>query len=183
MTDGPDIAERARYLDSLYREKAVAEIAAAERLTEGKGAVRGQGDPLAEVLLVKGEPGPGDRSAGRALAGDDGAAIGKALDALGLSKSRFAFCTRTGPAESDRIGRVRLLVEAVDPRQIVLLDGDASVDFAAAYGVNVPGAGTRVRVRGRAVVAVDAFEASLNDEAAKRRSWKQLQALAAERDT
>lgn len=168
--------DNARRIDRLYRAKARAEIAAAEEAARASGGVRGQGDVLAEVLLVKGGPGSADLKAKRALAGEDGTAVGKALDALGLPKSRYAFCTA---AEGDASQRVRLLVEAIDPRTIVLLDLRAAADLAAAFGIAAPSPGVRTTVLGRAVVACDGFEASLGDEVAKRRVWRQLRALTA----
>ena len=176
MSEAPDIARETERLDALYRAKARAEIEAAEALVSGS-VVRGQGDPLALVLLVKGTPGAEDRAAGRALAGADGVAIGRALDALGLPEERFAFCSHVGRQAKARISRTRLMTEAVDPRVVVLLDAEAAADFAAAFGVPVPPFGEVVRVLGREVLAVDGFEASLGDESAKRRVWKQLKAL------
>lgn len=178
MSGSPDTERVARHAESVYRDKARTEIAQAEALVTGKGSVRGQGDLLAEVLLIKGEPGQGDLSTGRALSGDDGVAIGKALDALDLPKARFAFCTRGGRAPARaRISRVRLMTEAVDPGVIVLLDTVATADFAAAFGVDAPAPGVLTKILGRTVVALTGFEASLTDEAAKRQAWKQLQAL------
>lgn len=177
MSERPETLREAARLDAVYRAKARAEVAAAEALVPG-GVVRGQGNVLAEVLLVKGEPGPGDLAAGRALAGEDGAAIGKALDALALPKERFAFCTRVGETGSpERIRRVRQLVEAIDPRVVVLLDAGAAEDFGAAYGQPAPTVGVVASVLGRAVLALDGFEASLADEPRKRRVWRQLRAL------
>jgi hypothetical protein len=177
VSRGSDTGSDARRIETLYREKAAAEIAMAEKLVPGAALVRGQGDALADVLLVKGEPGSGDLKKRRALAGDDGAAIGKALDALGLAPARYAVCTRIGTAKSKRLARLRLLAEAIDPRTVVLLDREASEDFAAAFGVEMPVPGQLVRVLGRDVVAVDGFEAALADEARKRLVWAQLRAL------
>ncbi|MBN1192324.1 MAG: hypothetical protein JXA36_01325 [Coriobacteriia bacterium] len=181
MSELPETVAEARRLDELYRTKADAEIAAAEALVQAEGAVRGQGDVLAEVALVKGEPGPADLEAGRALAGEDGVAVGKALDALGLPESRYAFCTRPGKAsDGDALARVRLLVEAIDPLTVILLDSRASADVAAAYGSESPEPGVVGRIGGRKVLAVEDFEKSLGDEASKRRVWKQLRTLARE---
>lgn len=169
----PDNAAR---LDALYRAKARAEVAEAEKAARPVGGVRGRGDVLADVLLIKGAPGPEDLKAKRALAGEDGPAIGKALDALGLPKARYALCAA---ADGDAAARVRLLTEAIDPRTVVLLDPQAADVFAAAFGIQAPSPGVLTRVLGRAVVACEGFEASLGDEAAKRRVWRQLQALTA----
>ncbi|MRS12036.1 MAG: hypothetical protein EG823_03070 [Actinobacteria bacterium] len=177
MSESAETAAEAKRLDALYRAKARVEIDAAEALVKGASIVRGQGDMLAYVLLVKGEPGPGDVAKGRALAGDDGAALGKALDALGLPKARFAFCTRVGRSAAKRLERLRLLTEAVDPRIVILLDEAAADDFALAYGVDRPVAGELVRVLGRDVLATSGFEAALADESRKRQVWRQLKAL------
>lgn len=165
-------------LGRLYRDKARAEIADAEGPAGVGEIVHSAGDELADVMLLKGEPGSADIEASRVLAGPDGEAADKALDALGLSVARFAACTRAG--DSDREppqDRLRMLVEAVDPRVIVALDPVAASDLAAAYGVEVPRAGRLVRMGGRDVVALDGLEASLGDEGLKRRVWLQFQAL------
>jgi hypothetical protein len=179
MSKQVDTAAEAQRLDGLYRAKARAEIAAAEALVTGARAVRGQGDVLAEVLLLKGEPGAEDRKSGRALSGSDGVAIGKALDALGLPKSRYAFCTRPGKASaSDRHARLRMLLESLDPETLIALDTVAAADLAAAYGAEPLVPGVLGRVGGRPTLAVEDFEAALSDEARKRRVWGQLRALA-----
>lgn len=178
MSDPADITVEAQRLDALFRAKARAEIAVAEGIAGDGGAVRGQGDELAEVLLVKGEPGPGDLDAGRALAGADGEAAGKALDALGITPSRFAFCTRVeGLSERDRLERTRLMVEAVDPRIVVALDPLAAEDILDAYGCQAVSPGMLTHLQGRAFVALEGLEASLADESLKRRVWRQLKAL------
>lgn len=177
MSDAPDPAAGVRRLDALYRAKAKAEIASAESACGGTAGVRGQGDVLAEVLLVKGEPGPADRARKRALSGDDGVAIGKALDALCLPKARYALCTACeGPREA-RLARLRLLAEAIDPAIVVLLDPVAARDFTDAYGAPPLRPGTLATICGRTVAATDDFEASLADEHAKRTVWSQLQVL------
>ena len=102
MSEKADTSAEAARIDALYRAKARAEVDVAEALVPGANVVRGQGDLLADVLLVKGEPGAGDMAKKRALAGDDGAAIGKALDALGLSSHRFALCTRVATSKTAR---------------------------------------------------------------------------------
>ena len=82
MSCAPDTGADARRLDALYRAKAAAEIAEADALVKGATEVASSGDEMADVLLVKGEPGPTDREARRVLAGPDGEAADKALDAL-----------------------------------------------------------------------------------------------------
>ena len=162
---------------ALYHNKARAEIESAESLV-AQDHVRGAGDVMADVLLVKGEPGEADRASGRALAGADGQAVHKALDALGLSDARYAVCSRVRPRDVRECrARLRLLVEAVDPRGVGGLAEDAAADFGEALSAVLPEPGVMARIGGRAVVVVDNFAASLGDEDLKRRVWRQLQAL------
>jgi len=79
--------------------------------------------------------------------------------------------------EPARLERTRLMVEAVDPRIIIAVDPLAAEDVLNAYGCEPVSAGTLTRVRGRAFVALEGLEASLSDEALKRRVWRQLKVL------
>lgn len=168
-----DVIERA------FRDKALAELAAADRLAPGSDIVASAGDPFAEVFLVKGEPGPAEGSGGEALSGPDGTALRKALTALGFDPgSVFASVSRPEAgleAESLR-ARLRAQVEAVDPWVVVALDAVAATDVAAAFELDALPFGRRVYAGGRQFVAVEGFEASLGDERAKLRIWRQLQA-------
>jgi hypothetical protein len=178
IADSPETLAEAKRLDVACRAKAKAELAAAEKVAKPAGGVRGRGDVLAAVLLLKGEPGPEEREAHAVLAGADGPSIGKALEALGLPSSRYAACTSTDGSRNASLKRLRLLVEAVDPRMVVLLDPAAAADFAEAFGHAALVPGEPVLVLGRTVLALDDFAASLGDERAKRRVWQQLQSLA-----
>ncbi|MDY0340872.1 MAG: hypothetical protein RBS17_06640 [Coriobacteriia bacterium] len=179
MSREHDISAGSARIDRVFREKARAEIAAAEQVCKGSPVVRAYGDELAEVLLVKGEPGPGDLAGGRALAGLDGVAAGKALDALGLPAERFGFCTRVlGVGADEGALRIRMLVEAVDPAVVIALDPCAAHDLAEALGIDPLVAGVVRAWRGRRLLAVDDLEESLADEGLKRQVWRQLKALA-----
>ncbi|MDO8879440.1 MAG: hypothetical protein Q7W44_01350 [Coriobacteriia bacterium] len=165
-------------LDQVFRDKAAAEIASAENLIPGDSIVRASGDELADVVLLKGESGPADVEHLRALAGADGEAADKALDALGMPQGRFRVCTRVGDADvAARLERLRLIIEAVDPRTVVALDPAAASDIAQAYGAPALTPGVPTTVGGRRVLALDGLEASLADATLKRRVWRQLQAL------
>ena len=178
MSETADITAQARDIDRLYRAKARAEIAEADALLNGTDAVSCDGDELADVVLVKGEPGAGDRAAGRVLAGADGDAAGKALDALGLPETRFAICSRPAPADTPtRARRLRLIIEAVDPRVVIALDTAAGEDLAAAFSIAPQTPGVPVRVLGRELLVIEGLEASLADEKLKRRVWSQFQSL------
>lgn len=176
--DTPDTSARALQIDARLRAKARAEIAEAGSHDASQALLPGRGDVLADVVLIKGEAGEADFEANAVLAGADGAAIGKALDALGLPSSRYALVSRgPGLAPDARMRRLRLLIEALDPRIILLLDRAAADDLAEAYGLDAIVTGTLVSVRGRRAVATEDFAASLDDERAKRRAWRDLQAL------
>jgi len=180
MSREHEVAAESARLDRVFRAKAGAEIAAAEQLGGGPPAVCAHGDELAEVLLAKGEPGPRDIERGCALAGPDGDAADKALDALGLPAERFGFCTRIpGATDAERALRVRMLVEAVDPSVVVALDPYAASDLSEALGIDPLEAGVTRMWRGRTLLAVEGLEASLTDEDLKRRVWRQFKALAA----
>ncbi len=180
MSAGPDNASEGARIDALFRAKALAEVERADRTGDAVPSVRTHGDVLAEILLVKGEPGPDDRERGYALAGGDGEAAGKALEALGLTATWFAFCTRSeGLEPTARYTRIRLLVEAVDPSTVIALDPVAAADLVEATGMAPLDTGVLHAWRGRTVLAVDGLEASLSDPELKQRVWRQLKALSA----
>lgn len=174
---GPDARAAAR-LAELYRRKTEAELAIADALLGDESSVRWSGEPDARIALVKGTPGEADLRERRALAGADGDAASKALVALGRGEHVFATVSR--PVSADRqtlVSRLALQLEAVDPCVVVALDPSAAEDVAEALGLGVLRPGTPVETRGRAVLALDGLEASLGDEVAKRRVWRQFQAL------
>lgn len=163
-----------------FSAKARAELAEADRMLGHTIRVKGSGDPLGRVVLVKGRPGPDDIAARRALAGADGEAAAKALEALGRDPvSVWAACSRPVPGKADAIARrLALIVEAVDPALVLALDREAGEDLASAMGVGKLGAGVPMNVRGRVIGSVDGLEASLATGAAKARVWRQMQSIA-----
>jgi hypothetical protein len=182
MVRGPEhLAE----LRALYLAKAKAEQDDADALLPTLRVLSG-GDPLARVLLVKGVPGLADVAAGEALAGADGDAARAALQALGVGTSSvLAVVTRAaagarGDPAVERLGRY---LESADPGIAIALDEVAAADLAAAAGLGSLVFGEAVRVHGRLLLAVDGLEASLADEARKKRVWKQLGALRRESAT
>lgn len=174
--NGTSVAE----IERIYREKALAELAEADRIAPGSDAVRSEGDPFAEVFLVKGEPGPAEVSGGAALSGPDGTAVRKALSALGFDPdSVFATVARPESGIDRDLLRDRLVmqVEAVDPWVVLALDAEAAAEVAAAFNLGSLSFGKPVHASGRMFVAVDGMEASLADVRAKRRVWNQMQAV------
>ncbi|MCE5204115.1 MAG: hypothetical protein LLG24_07900 [Actinomycetia bacterium] len=163
------------------RSKADAEIKDAEALVEGASRVRTNGGPFAGVMLVKGEPGVQDVKTGVALGGDDGEAARKALAALGYQGAVMAVVSRPldvvrGPEAGSR---VRLLAEASEASIVIALDARAAEDVAAAFGLTELAFGVLVQAVERTLLAVDGLEASLTDQARKRRVWQQFRALSA----
>lgn len=160
------------------------------------------GDPLAEVLCLKGIPGPAELAGGAVCSGTDGDALAKAVIALGYDEGAWAAVDVT---RLDAQG-LRVVIEAIDPQAILTLDGPAREAFVracsvaesrspASEGAEAPGDsassgasitrprsaddlpfGVAVRVGGRVVVAIDRFETSLADDSKKRISWHQMKA-------
>ncbi|MDT8435027.1 MAG: hypothetical protein RQ731_09770 [Anaerosomatales bacterium] len=181
MTGQPQAPENeASKLEQTYSAKAHAELAAADRLAPGIDGVPWSGDVFAEVVLVKGEPGPAEVSGGPALSGPDGVAMRKALEALGFDPaSVFATVARpeAGIDASLLRERLRMQIEAVDPTVVVALDAMAATEVAAVFDLGQPAYGTAVHANGRAFVALEGLESSLADARLKRRVWRQMQAI------
>ena len=163
----------------VFETRAKAELAAADALAPGSDAVAWRGALLADVAVVKGAPGPAEASGMPALSGADGDAAVKALEKLGYAADALFFTLsrpEPGLSPEQRAERLRSQIEAVDPQLVIALDSRAAEDVAVAFGIAAPRFGEIVEVLGRRVLAVDGLEASLGDEAHKRRVWKQLQA-------
>ena len=180
----PDVergpVESAAEIRALYEAKTRAELAAADSVAPGSDRVASVGALLARVALVKGLPGPAEVSGGAALCGPDGVAADLALAALGHDPAgTFRLLSRpeAGIDAARRTERLRLVVEAVDPEFVIALDPEAAEDVAEAFGIAPLRFGAPVRVLGRTMLAVDGLEASLTDQARKRRVWRQMQAL------
>ncbi|MDP3630779.1 MAG: hypothetical protein Q8S43_07500 [Actinomycetota bacterium] len=162
----------------LMEAKVRAELSAADALCPGSAAIAGTGSLTPAVLLVKGTAGEADISAGVALAGADGEAAHKALDALDVTGPLYAVCSRTvpvcGPAETG--SRLRLIIEALDPSLAVALDREAAEDISSALGIPALPFGETVSLPGRTLLAVDGLEASLAGDR-KAVVWQQFRGL------
>lgn len=176
-------AEQAVRLGALHRAKVAAELVTADAAAPGSDIVAPRGELLADVVAVKGLPGPAESAGGAAMCGADGAAVAAALEALGYDPAK-AFFTLSRPEPGTEPGaramRLRLQVEAVDPATVIALDAEAADDLAAAFDLDGLAFGTPVRVAGRLLVAADGLEASLGDERRKATVWRQLKAAKAE---
>lgn len=162
----------------LVESKVRAELSAADALCPGSAVIVGAGSLTPAVLLVKGNPGEADVSAGVALAGADGEAARKALDALDVTGAHYAVCSRTTPAcaPGETGARLRLIIEALDPSLVVALDREAAEDISSALGIPALMFGEPVSLPGRTLLAVDGLEASLADDR-KAVVWQQFRGL------
>ena len=166
-------------LAARYESKILAELDAADALSPGTGPGARAGDPFATVMLVKGLPGPAEIAGDPVLSGADGDAARKALAALGFDpESVFRTLSRPGGVAGTGAGaRLRAQIEAVDPYAVLALDDAAGEDLAAACGAAALKTGVIDASGPRILLAVAGLEASLEDPVAKRRVWRQLQAL------
>lgn len=164
---------------TLFKEKALAELALADRHVAAGAAGTWSGDPMAAVALVKGVPGPAETSGGDVLSGPDGEAVAKALGALGYSGTVFATLSRTDAASASEGGpaRLREQLEAVEPGLVIALDGAAAEDVSLAFGCPLPKPGHPMRVSGRTLLALSGMEASLGDEHQKAVVWAEFRSL------
>lgn len=177
MTTPADIAEVDEA--TLFKEKALAEFALAERHVTDAPAAAWTGDPMAAVALVKGVPGPAEVSGGDVLSGPDGEAVAKALAALGYSGTVFATLSRSDGAHASEGAPVRLReqIEAVEPDLVIALDGAAAEDLSIAFGCPLLEPGHPLRVPGRTLLALSGMEASLGDEQRKAAVWAEFRSL------
>ena len=179
MPEDPDLTE----LQSVFEAKVAEELRQADRIAPGSDVVRFRGSVLATVLCVKGLPGPAEVSGGAAVSGADGEAALKGLAALGYEEDDVAFVlSRPDPslAHDRLIARLARVIEAVDPTVVLALDQTAATDVFEAVDVAAAKPGVAVRASGRRVVALDGLEASLGDEGAKKRIWRQMKSAAPE---
>jgi hypothetical protein len=168
-------------LAKAYAAKARAELRDADALLGAKPAVAGRGDPVAEVVIVKGVPDDTERASRSVLSGADGRAAEKAITALGFDPQRtWATCSRPACADNESYARrLEMIVEAVDPRLVVALDDEAAADLAAAYRLAALKPGEPSVVRGRVLGSVGGLAASLADPTEKGRVWGRFQSIAA----
>lgn len=173
--------DEAAVIEALYSKKAAEETRAADQLAPGSDAVPSRGAVIADVVLVKGMPGPAENAGGAAMSGADGEGLAKALSALGHDPGHaFFMLSRLEPGlgAPERAARVRGVLEAVDAELVIACDPDAAEDVALAFGIERLRVGKATVAQGRRLVALSGFEASLHDESAKKKVWAEMQAAA-----
>jgi hypothetical protein len=178
VADRP-VSDEARALRSLIKNRARAELMAADSVAPGSDTVRWRGSLLPAVAVVKGSPGPAESSGDPAFSGADGEAAAKALVALGYEESQLFYTISRPQAGVDpelRARRLRLQIEAVDAPVVIATDVSAAEDVARAFGLDAVTFGEEVVTSGRRLVAVDGLEDSLSSKERKRIIWAQFAA-------
>lgn len=173
---------------SSERKEALAAAAEQElRALEACG-VRMDGSGFSPVVLVKGELNNDEMQGGKLLGGADGRALRAALSAIGWQPEDYcALAAVAGAGDPLPTELFREALEALDPEAVVLLDAAAAHVMREAYAdalaiiedfnTAMLEPGLVAPVLGRRVLALDGFEASLADPAAKQRMWAYLKQL------
>ncbi|MDR2957217.1 MAG: uracil-DNA glycosylase family protein [Coriobacteriales bacterium] len=94
------------------------------------------GQPTADVLIIKGQPGPAELAGDAAFSGRDAIAIEAALNALGWGKSNWCGVILALPGEPGLSPeQLRWVIEINDPTQIIVLDKTAQPCVSAALSI------------------------------------------------
>jgi len=157
------------------KKEAIAQATEQELASLAGRGVRIAGNACSPIVLVKGDLDEAERSGGELAAGPDGAALRKALGAIGYAPEDFcALASVAGAGDGTvAVGEAlpcelfREALEALDPEAVLLLDFDTAMLKP----------GLVARVQGRRVLALDGFEAALTDKAAKQRMWAYIKQL------
>lgn len=127
------------------------------------------GNALGSLLVVKGIPGPAEQQGGPAFSGEDGAALEKAFQALGYGEDAWLGVHLDPPGrEALDAGALSRIASAMTPRALIACDKEAAALCKAAHLDGFQGP--------RVYVELEGFEASLADDAAKKREWAALKA-------
>ena len=127
------------------------------------------GNALGNLLVVKGIPGPAEDAGGEAFSGADGAALEKAFQALGYGEDAWlGVLIRPQGQEALDTGDLAKIGLAMTPQALIACDKEAAALCRAAHLDGFQGP--------RIFVELEGFEASLADDAAKKREWAALKA-------
>lgn len=157
------------------------------------------GNIASPIVAVKGDLNADERAGGELLGGRDGAALRAALLRLGYAPEDFCACAAVlGDGDPDVLPTsqageplspelFREAIELIDPEAVILLDDAAASVMREAYPdalaaieqfeVAMLEPGLVAHVLGRRVLALDGFEASLDDARAKQRMWAYIKQL------
>ena len=173
------------------KKEAIAQAAEQELTSLAVRGVRIVGNACSPIVLVKGDL----DEAGELAAGPDGAALRKALGAIGYAPEDFCVLASVAGAGDGAVAvgetlpceLFREALEALDPEAVLLLDNSAAdvmretyADMLVAiddFDTAMLKPGLVAHVQGRRVLALDGFEAALTDKAAKQRMWAYIKQL------
>ncbi|MEE0377056.1 MAG: hypothetical protein UDV71_01315 [Collinsella sp.] len=177
------------------KKEAIAQAAEQELASLVGRGVRIAGNACSRIVLVKGDLDDAERSGGELAAGADGAALRKALGAIGYAPEEFCVLASVAGAGDGAVtvghalpcDLFREALEALDPEAVLLLDNSAAdvmretyADMLVAiddFDTAMLKPGLVAHVQGRRVLALDGFEAALTDKAAKQRMWAYIKQL------
>lgn len=185
-------------VSSSDRKEALAGAVEQELEALATRGVRMAGNAFSPIVLVKGELNADELAGGELLAGADGHALRAALGAIGYAPEDFcALAAVAGPAQpGDAVAAageplppevLHEALEALDPEAVLLLDDAAARATRDAYAdalvviedfdTAMLKPGLIAPVLGRRVLALDGFEAALNDPREKQRMWAYIKRL------
>ena len=172
------------------KKEAIAQATEQELASLAGRGVRIAGNACSPIVLVKGDLDDAERAGGELAAGPDGAALRKALGAIGYAPEDFCVLASVAGAGDEAVATgeglpcelFREALEALDPEAVLLLDNmrETYADMLVAiddFDTAMLKPGLVAHVQGRRVLALDGFEAALTDKAAKQRMWAYIKQL------
>ena len=177
------------------KKEAIAQATEQELASLAGRGVRISGNACSPIVLVKGDLDEAECSGGELAAGADGAALRKALGAIGYAPEDFCVLASVAGAGDGAVAAGEALpcelfreaLETLDPEAVLLLDNSAAdvmretyADMLVAiddFDTAMLKPGLVAHVQGRRVLALDGFEAALTDKAAKQRMWAYIKQL------
>ena len=177
------------------KKEAIAQATEQELASLAGRGVRIAGNACSPIVLVKGDLDDAECAGGELAAGPDGAALRKALGAIGYAPEDFCVLASVAGAGDGAVAAgedlpcelFREELEALDPEAVLLLDDRAADTMRETYADMLVAIddfdtamlkpGLVAHVQGRRVLALDGFEAALTDRAAKQRMWAYIKQL------
>ena len=170
------------------KKEAIVQATEQELASLAVRGVRIAGNACSPIVLVKGD-------LDELAAGPDGAALRKALGAIGYAPEDFCVLASVAGVGDGMVAvgetlpceLFREALEALDPEAVLLLDNNAADAMRETYADMLVAIddfdtamlkpGLVAHVQGRRVLALDGFEAALTDKAAKQRMWAYIKQL------
>ena len=174
------------------KKEAIAQATEQELASLADRGVRIAGNACSPIVLVKGDLDEAECSGGELAAGADGAALRKALGAIGYAPEDFCVLASVAGAGDGAVAAGEALTcdlfrGSRPVMAVLLLDNSAAdvmretyADMLVAiddFDTAMLKPGLVAHVQGRRVLALDGFEAALTDKAAKQRMWAYIKQL------